>query len=145
LHHFNQTAAISSTTKSLIKAAAENEQHPKSSKSIDEESQHKQQAKSSPETTEEEQQKQQNETDEPQHLQLAKASIAIGPNRNVEIEFKQGAHGHKIIHIIRFIIRKKTLKILPLGNSTVNYIFIFTSYSFITNSLVSVIVIDYME
>jgi hypothetical protein len=113
LHHFNQTATISSTTKSLTKAAAAtgNEQQPKPSKSIEpNESQHKQQAKSSPERTEEEQQKQQNGMDEPQHFQLAKASIAIGPNRNIEIECRQGAHGHKIIHIIKFIIRKKTLK-----------------------------------
>jgi hypothetical protein len=112
LRQFNQTAAISSTTKLLSKAtAAENEQQQKPSKSIEpNENQNQQQTKTNPEMTEEEQQKQQNETEEPQHLQLAKASIAIGSNRNIEIECRQGAHGHKIIHIIRFIIRKKTLK-----------------------------------
>jgi hypothetical protein len=80
LVHFNQTAAISSTIKSLAKAAAGNEE-----------------------------QKNANETDEPQHLQLAKAFIAIGPNRKIEIGCCQGDRGHRIIQISRFIIRK-TLK-----------------------------------
>jgi phage repressor protein C with HTH and peptisase S24 domain len=108
LHHFNQAAVISTTTKLLTNAgaAAGNEQPIKPSQLIGiNESQ--QQTKSSPETAEEEQPKQQqNETDEPQHLQLAKASIAIGPNRNIEIECHQGASGHRFIKISRFIIRK---------------------------------------
>jgi hypothetical protein len=64
LSHFNQTvkAAISSTTKSLTKAAAAvgNKQQPKPSKSIGiNENQTKLQTNSSPETAEEEQPKQQ--------------------------------------------------------------------------------------
>jgi hypothetical protein len=94
--HFNlQTAALSSTTKTLTKTAATagNEQQPKPSESIEtNESQNQQQTKSNLETT------------------LAKASILIGPNKNIEIECRQGARGHRIIQIIRFIIRTRTMK-----------------------------------
>jgi hypothetical protein len=78
------------------------------------------------------QQKQQNEADKPQHLQLAKASIAIGPNRKIEIECRQGVRGHRIIQISRFIIRKKNvantihkmaLATRPRGNLIINYMF----------------------
>jgi hypothetical protein len=55
------------------------------------------------------QKQQQNETDKPQHVKLAKASIAIGPNRNIEIECYQGTHrfiiiSHRFIRISRFTI-----------------------------------------
>jgi hypothetical protein len=64
LRHFNQTAAISSTTKLLTKAGAtagkEKKPKPSQSSGINES---QQQTKRSPETTEDEQKQQQNETD----------------------------------------------------------------------------------
>jgi hypothetical protein len=103
LHHFNQTAAISSTTKSLTKAAAAGNKHqPKPSTSIDiNESQTKQQTKSSPEMAEEEeeQKQQQNETDKPQHLKLVKSFLSYGPDLKLNITCQQGRSGHNTIKI----------------------------------------------
>jgi hypothetical protein len=80
-------------------AAGNEEPKPSQSNGINES---QQQTKSSPEMAEEEQPKQQNETNKPQHVILAKASIAIGPNRNIEIECHQGTH--RFIRISRFTI-----------------------------------------
>jgi hypothetical protein len=89
-------------------AAGNEQQQPNPSKPVEpNEIQTKQQTKRSPETTEEQQKQQQNETDKPQHLHLAKASIAIGPNRNIEIECHQGTRGHRFIKINRFTIMRK--------------------------------------